>query len=224
MEKHVNDEIKDLIEQTKHEDVTERRYAFEDLAEMNDPSLVDVFIEGLSDDSTAVKEVALDAIIDLKSPESISKLIELLRIENVPVRNASVEILNSIASVNSSPLIDILSDKDDDVVKFIADILICNVDKITFSEDDVEKIKDLLNHNNQNVAGACSELLAQARPKNIVTYLEEKEVINEGWIQYSVLHILKDCDNEAFEGALEIISTKYKTPESELIAKKNARS
>ncbi len=216
----MNEEITNLLEQLKSNDEVERRYALEDLSDLNDPGLVDIFIKYLSDPSTGVKEISIDALLNLKSEESVVKLIELLKSEDVPLRNASIEVLNEIAAINSSALIKALTDSDEDSLKFVLDILISNTDQISFAECEILTIKNLLGHTNQNVVGASSELLASIAPHDVTTYLEEMKIIQNGWVQYSVLHILKDKDQDAFSKALSLITNNYKTQESELIARK----
>ncbi len=216
----MSENIQDLAKQLESEDPVDRRYALEDMCDLEDNQCIPYFIDSLKDSNTSVKEVAIDALINLKSKESLAHLINILKSEDFSYRNAAIEVLNSISYIDSKTVINSLSDPDPDILKFLLDIIICNITKIDFTKEEIESISLLLNHKNENVAGACSELLANARPNEIIQILETANVVKTGWIQYSVLHTLKENHLESFKTALDLITKKYKTQESELILKK----
>ncbi len=80
-------------------------------------------VQHLQSANLGIQEAAEAALRAIRGAEVVDRLIPLLRIEHVPVRNAAMDILREIASDNVLSLIKLLQDEDVDIRIFAADIL-----------------------------------------------------------------------------------------------------
>lgn len=204
----MNEEILALL---ASEDPACRRAALEEMMEDNPKDHLQHFLKHLKDESVGVQEVCIDALIDIKSSDSIGQLIDNLYTENVPLRNASQEILSKISHVDIDQMLEHLY-KDDDVSKFILDSLVLNIANINFTTEHITYIKEGLQSSNDNIVGATIEILGELNNEEAWNVLFEECKKENEWIQYSVLKTLSAKAPERIEKLYDDILQHHQTP------------
>ncbi|MDQ8204709.1 HEAT repeat domain-containing protein [Pelagicoccus sp. SDUM812003] len=116
-------DLNTLLKGLKHEDETERIYAAEDLAHLQDDTAIDPLIKQFErDDSIAVREAINQALLTFDSPLLVERVCDWLYSGAAATRNAAVRLLQSKGERNCSFLESLYSsERDADIRKFIVD-------------------------------------------------------------------------------------------------------
>lgn len=112
-----------LIGDLASTDESTRRFAVEDLGDTRDPRLVQSLFSMLEDESAAVREAAVEALVRIGGEETVLAVLPALRSDNAPLRNDACVILQRIGEPAIQHLSQLLSDEDKDVRKFAVDVL-----------------------------------------------------------------------------------------------------
>ncbi len=111
-----------LIQELQADDEIKRRWAARDLAAY--PQAVPALLEALQKDhSHPVCEAIFDSLGQIGGDEVVSGLIEVLRSEDAFLRNAAIEVLQSMPDMVALHIIELLNDRDSDIRIFAIDIL-----------------------------------------------------------------------------------------------------
>lgn len=140
---NLKSEIEIIINST---DADERRIAAESIIDAGefDQQIISTFVDCLSDSDKGVADSCirgLQNVPDELKKFTSQKLSELLKSNNISVRNAASDLLISYGSEAVSSLVNLLKEKDDDAKKFAIDILGLISDASTLDEM-LELIKD----------------------------------------------------------------------------------
>ncbi|BCB96453.1 hypothetical protein JZK55_13750 [Dissulfurispira thermophila] len=182
--------IKKLIQRLGDNDPVIRRRVAEELSE-GDERAIYPLIKSLSDENAGVQDAAMRSLISIgQSNEYFGEIVgymvlPLLR-ENSYLRNTALIILTSLDGVVVPLLYPLLKDKDDDVRKFVIDLM-----------GDIKKgvepsmIMPLLNDHNANVRAAAAKSLGLLGYRDAIPELI-KAIKDEEWVCFSVLDALGD--------------------------------
>lgn len=108
--------IDTLIQQLKQGDERQRRYAARDLAAFPSAVVVDALCARLVEEtSRAVQEAIVLALIGIGGEAVVKRVSTLLRSQDAHVRNAAVEILQSLGTEARETVSELLEDPDPDV-------------------------------------------------------------------------------------------------------------
>lgn len=215
----MNEEILTLL---NSEDSSCRRAALEEMMEESPKENLNHFLKYLADENVGVQEICIDALISLKSKESIKQLIDNLYTENVPLRNASQEILSQISHVDIDQMLEHLY-KDDDVSKFLLDSMLLNINNINFTKEHINYIKEGLQSSNDNIVGTTIEILGELNNEEAWNVLFEECKKENEWIQYSVLKTLSLKAPEKIDKLYQEILQHHQTPSVTMFMKTMAK-
>lgn len=117
---------KELENLLRHKDVEVRRQAVKNLQkEVDDPfTLIPILIKSLEDEDWRVRKTAVEVLLDIKGEMVIKGLINTLyREDNANARNSAIEALVALGPQATDYLIEEFKGPNEDVKKFIVDIL-----------------------------------------------------------------------------------------------------
>jgi HEAT repeat protein len=105
-------------------DEAERIYAAEDIGYLNGPDGVLALLERLGkEDSRTVRDAIFQALIRIDADAAIEGAVQLLRSDDVQIRNQAVEILRHKGSRSVPFLNKVMQDGDKDIRKLVLDVL-----------------------------------------------------------------------------------------------------
>lgn len=151
----------------------------------------------LTNANLGVQEAADKAIRKIGGTESVAAVIPLLRSDDAPQRNLSMDILRQIGCQDLDTLIQLLKDVDPDIRIFIADILGSTQNSVV-----VEPLCDaLLNDSEVNVRYQAAVSLGElAQPK--AARCLNQALADEEWVQFAVIEALMKVRDESSLTAL----------------------
>lgn len=148
--------IDTLIDELTSDDESTRRFAVEDLGSLRDPQVVQPLFSMLEDESAAVREAAIEALVCIGGEETVLTVLPALRADNAPLRNDACLILQRIGNPAITHLAQLLTDEDKDVRKFAVDVL-----AVIGTTSAQEAITRSLRDTDINVAIAAAEALGR---------------------------------------------------------------
>jgi HEAT repeat protein len=153
----------------------------------DDRSLLPLIFEALGDDSWRVRKEAAEIFLSLPEAGNLTRgVIELLHAqENAGLRNAAVEILSRLGRQAVPSLIEKLSSKDQDVRKFVLDILGEIGDQTS-----IPAMLPALRDRDGNVRAAAAENLGKLRASQAVPILLEAMKEEDLWFRFTALEAL----------------------------------
>lgn len=162
------------------QDEETRRRALTELREQSFKEARDLLFFAMGDESWRVRKEAVDVFIALNPDETdIELLLELLRNqENAGLRNSAAEAVGRIGSLATAPLIRLMGDNDEDVRKFVIDVM-----GVIGSTEFVPALLSALGDPDVNVASAAAEHLGNIGDNRAVPDLI-KTVINNDSILF----------------------------------------
>jgi HEAT repeat protein len=152
-----------------------------------DSSLLPLILEALGDDSWRVRKEAVEIFLSLSEAGNLARaIIELLHAqENAGLRNAAVEVLVRIGRQAIPYLIEELPSKDQDVRKFVLDILGEIGDPAA-----IPAMLPALGDSDGNVRTAAAENLGKLRATQAVPFLLQAMKGADLWFCFTVLEAL----------------------------------
>jgi HEAT repeat protein len=163
-------------------DVSQKYAAAAALAE-GDERAIYPLIKALSDESPAVQEAAMQALIKIGGEVAAYMTLPVLR-KGAAQRNAALVVLKELGAKSVPLLYDLLRDLDDDMRKFALDLLGDIKEGVQ-----MDKIAPMLNDKNPNVRASAARALGCLGDKNAVSYIESA-LKDEEWVAFSALEAL----------------------------------
>jgi len=191
-----------LIETLCGSDPSERRLACEEIAGLRQSDeFVPALVTALGDRDHGVSEAAMNALMEIGGRAVAVAVAPLLRDREARLRNRAIEILICTGSEAAPLMTEMLSDPDDDVVKFAVDILGGIKDA-----SPAPAVASLLTHPNANVRGAVVLYMGRVRPYGAAAYITEALGDTEQWVRFSAVEALGLLgDIRYLEPLLEIV-------------------
>ncbi|MFK4763228.1 HEAT repeat domain-containing protein [Desulfobaculum sp. SPO524] len=151
----------------------------------------------LLSDNLGLQEAADMALRKLGGVETAEAVIPLLRSDDAPVRNLSMDILREIAGEAMSSLTKLVHDEDPDIRIFVSDIL-----GSSGSSQAVSPLGDMLLKDPEvNVRYQAAVSLGELQLKHGAKYLNQA-LKDEEWIQFAVIEALAKVREDSSIGAL----------------------
>jgi len=111
-----------LIKQLQSDDIQQRRWAARDLTDY--PGIENTLLEAIKTETEHVVRESIFASLQQIGGESVvSGLIDILRSEDAELRNAAIEVLQTMPKGVALHIVELLNDRDSDVRIFAIDIL-----------------------------------------------------------------------------------------------------
>jgi HEAT repeat protein len=153
--------------------------------EENCVEVVEALAELLTTNHLGIQEAADSSLRKIGGKETVRAVLPLLRSDEAPVRNLSMDILREVGNQDLSSIIELIHDDDADIRIFIADIL-----GSTDSLLAVEPLCDaLLKDPEVNVRYQAAVSLGELRMEEAAPCLNNA-IRDEEWVQYSVIEAL----------------------------------
>ncbi len=178
-----------------------RRDACESLEESRGTEYIQDLVTVLEDEDLSVREAALNALASIGGTHVAEAVLPVLRSEDVAIRNMGIEILEQLGRDAMEPVSALLTDTDDDVVKFAVDIL----SKI--EDERVGKVlTTLIDHKNPNVRASVALCLGKTNAPTAVPTLLKALGDSEEWVRFSAIEGLGLLEDKgAMDALLNII-------------------
>jgi HEAT repeat protein len=172
----VSAKLKEIVSNLHSSDESDRCYAIEDLKEVNDPKIVDYLIDALKDPSVRVRETATDVLVLVGGNGVAEGVASLLESEEVPIRNAAIEILEKMGPAALNTLETCMESSSIDVRKFAIDTVgkILNQTKFDSHEPKPRIFSVLIDRlwaSNANISGAAAEALGLSKDDSVIAPL-----------------------------------------------------
>lgn len=151
----------------------------------------------LLSDNLGLQEAADMALRKLGGVETAEAVIPLLRSDDAPVRNLSMDILREISGQAMSSLMNLVHDEDPDIRIFISDILGSSDSTQAVSALGEMLLKDPEVNVRYQAAVSLGELQLKAGAKYLNQALKDEE-----WIQFAVIEALAKVRDDSSIGAL----------------------
>ena len=153
---------------------------------------VPLLVKLLISENLGVQEAAEYALRRIRGPEVVNALIPLLRSDEAPIRNISMDILREIGKDSIKPLKNLLLDDDPDLRIFIADILgsTANIEAMTALSE------ALLRDPEVNVRYQAAMSLGNLGFPEAATALNQA-LNDEEWVQFSIIEALTKIRSES---------------------------
>lgn len=146
---------------------------------------VEVLAELLMTNHLGIQEAADSSLRKIGGKETVRAVLPLLRSDEAPVRNLSMDILREVGNQDMPSLVELIHDEDADIRIFIADILGTTDNLLA-----VEPLCDaLLKDPEVNVRYQAAVSLGELRMEEAAPCLN-KAINDEEWVQYSVIEAL----------------------------------
>jgi len=197
---HTN-RLNKLLRDLDSDDASKRRYAAEAMTE-GDERVIYPLIKALRDENFGVQDAAMRSLMEIKKESTAYMILPLLR-EDSFLRNTAIIILKEIGNI-AVPLFRILlKDKDDDVRKFILDLIY----EIEYCDYPDEIVTMLADDSNANVRASAAKALGKLKYKEAIPYLV-RALHDEEWVCFSALEALIDFkDSVSILSILELLNS-----------------
>lgn len=147
--------------------------------------VVETLAELLMTNHLGIQEAADSSLRKIGGKETVRAVLPLLRSDEAPVRNLSMDILREVGNQDMTSLIELIHDEDADIRIFIADILGTTGNLLAVEPLCEALLKDPEVNVRYQAAVSLGELrLAEAAP------CLNKAIDDEEWVQYSVIEAL----------------------------------
>lgn len=179
------DEIEVFIEQLKSDNLNTRRIAAEFLGQSGDPRSIKALINALGDPAWQVRNACVESLIFIQEKWSIQPLVDLLKNEDVSVRNSAMTALSHMGNEVAEPLSKLLDDEVEDTRIFAANTL-GNLGSRKAVEPLIKKLDD----EDPNVQYAVIEALGKiGDSKASIPLIKTLEKVEE-WDAYPIIAAL----------------------------------
>lgn len=183
--------IEDMLKNIKSDDSYTRHEAVQGLGGTNDIRAIQALIGLLKDDDVAIREGAINSLINIGGEDVARGVVDYLRISDSPLlRNTAVEILVQLGSSSMPVLTPLLKDKDDDILIFALDIIGRIFDKV--DKNIISEIIPLLKHKNPNIRASAAKTLGFLRndisAKPLLNLLDDDK--EEEWVRFSAVEAI----------------------------------
>ena len=186
---HTN-RLNKLLRDLDSTDASKKRSAAEAMTE-GDERVIYPLIKALRDENFGVQDAAMRSLMEIKKESTAYMILPLLR-EDSFLRNTAIIILKEMGKI-AVPLFRILlTDKDDDVRKFVLD-LIYEIEYCDYPEEIVAMLTD---DSNANVRASAAKTLGKLKYKESIPHLEHA-LQDEEWVCFSALEALSDFKDSA---------------------------
>lgn len=182
----------DILKNLSSDDSSEIREAAFTAGRDGIKSAVPALVKLLESRNLGVQEAAEYALRQIRGPEVVNALIPLLRSDEAPLRNMSMDILREIGKDSIAPLKSLLVDDDPDIRIFISDIL--------GSTEDISAMEGLcealLRDPEVNVRYQAAMSLGNLGFPAAATALNQA-LQDEEWVQFAVIESLTKIRSES---------------------------
>ncbi|MBW1730167.1 MAG: HEAT repeat domain-containing protein [Deltaproteobacteria bacterium] len=204
--------IADLLKHLNSEDATDRRYAAEDLGDLNHPAAIPALIKALEDPVVAVREAAVDSLITIGGKDVCEQVIPLLGSDDAWLRNYATEILEQIGVDAVEGVRKLCESPSSDIRKFALDVL-GKIGELT-DVDAFEEIAARLDDENVNVAAAAAEALGRIGDPAAIPILADY-VYSSPWLQCNVIHAIYQIGGDGARQVIENIDPEKLSSEAQ---------
>lgn len=178
--------------------------------ENNCVEAVELLAELLQANHLGIQEAADSSLRKIGGKETVRAVLPLLRSDDAPVRNLSMDILREVGSQDMPSLIELVHDDDADIRIFVTDIL-GSTDNVLAVESLCEA---LLKDPEVNVRYQAAVSLGELGKPEAAPCLN-KAMQDEEWVQYSVIEALTkighassvDALVKALDGASDLVAS-----------------
>jgi len=199
----------DIIRQLSSSDPTEVREAAFAAAEGRVEEAVPALAGLLRSSNLGVQEAADMALRKIGGGGAVAAVIPLLRSDEAPVRNLSMDLLRALSGQDLPTVIKLLHDEDPDIRIFASDILGACDNTMAVAPLCEAMLKDPEVNVRYQAAVSLGEL---GRPEAVRSL--NQALADEEWVQYSVIEALAKIRDDSSVGAL--VSAMHKS--SDLVA------
>lgn len=189
-------------------------------------SMVDHLVAGLLDSSEVVSEMAAMSILNIANSEVVKKLVTMIDVEDVPLRNRVQYILKLIGNRNCESIMGLIESKVERERLFGLEVLVELHKKNPYPKSILPKIDAILvSENNENIFAVAAELYGTVGGVEYYDRLLELAMERKGWVEYSILvMMLKQGGNEGRALLKKYYDQGCFTEESRLLIEKILRS
>ncbi len=198
-------DIKEILELVNSNDISDIRIGLEELGETRSTEYIDIFYSNLLSGNVSIREVCVDYFVKLLDPDVYPRMIKLLSLEDVPLRNAASEILTKTSHIAPEVITTYLWEYDDDVNKFLLDTLNDNSSLMCVDPAACEIISQGMSSENENIVGVVVELLTKFGNEAIWEDLITDSLTADGWVQYSILTSAKLHNPRVIKRFFEVV-------------------
>lgn len=211
----MNEKLNSLVENLKNPDEVERKYAVQDIADLEDPQGVSYLLPCLEDPSITVREAAVDALIQLGGSSTCEAVFPCLSSENVSLRNYACEVLQNIG-INSVPVLveQGLKSENLDVLKFSLDIL-GKIKGLSLKEtpDAIHGIGKHLSDQHENISIAAAEALGMIADPDAIPLLISA-ISGPLWIQCAIVQAIAQVGGQNALNSLKSLDPQKLDPQA----------
>jgi HEAT repeat protein len=186
-----------IIKQLSSTDPTEIREAAFAAAEGKVEEAIPVLANLLRSSNLGVQEAVDMALRKIGGGRAVAAVIPLLRSDDAPVRNLSMDLLRALGSQDLPAIIKLLHDDDPDIRIFASDILGACDNPMAVAPLGEAMLKDP----EVNVRYQAAVSLGDLGRSEAVRYLNQA-LADEEWVQYSVIEALAKIRDDTSVGAL----------------------
>lgn len=187
-----------LLEELNSPAPAVRREAAKTLGNIGERSAIPALIDRLADGDPDVEEAAIESLSKIRGREVAVRLIPMLAIEHVVMRNRAIQLLRVVGADAPEIIVRLLEDGDRDQRIFCADIL----GSINIGGA-VKALISALHDSDANVRATAADSLGKLRATVAVKPLL-KQLHDDEWVQYSVVQSLANIgDRSAIDPLLE---------------------
>ncbi len=187
----------ELLKQLAGDDVEAIRDAAYTAADEQCEEAVELLAEQLKSRNLGVQEAADMALRRLGGSRTVQAILPLLRSDEAPVRNLSMDILREVGSQDFNALVALLHDDDADIRIFSSDILGATGNVLAVPA----LCEALLKDPEVNVRYQAAVSLGNMASKEAAACLN-KAMNDEEWVQFAVIEALTKIRDESSVGAL----------------------
>ncbi|HEY6839177.1 MAG TPA: HEAT repeat domain-containing protein, partial [Geobacteraceae bacterium] len=180
-------ELEILTEQLRSPDEETRRLAVVGFSGYPFEQVKDALFSAMGDESWRVRKEAVDTLLAIPfTPDIAEALIQMLRSQdNAGMRNSAVETLERLGGIALPTLSSYIDDDDQDVRKFVIDIM-----GVVCDPDTVPLLIKALSDPDPNVCAAAAENLGKIGDARSMPYLLRALEKPELWLRYAILEAL----------------------------------
>jgi HEAT repeat protein len=174
-----------LLRDLNCDDSSKKRSAAEAMTE-GDDRVIYPLIKALRDENFGVQDAAMRSLMEIKKESTAYMVLPLLR-EDSFLRNTAMIILKEMGGIAVPLFRMLLKDKDDDVRKFILDLIY----EIEYCDYPDEIVAMLIDDSNANVRASAAKTLGKLKYKEAIPHLVHA-LQDEEWVCFSALEALTD--------------------------------
>lgn len=187
-----------LVELLGSPDSHDRRDACVEIGVSGRAEYIPELVSALKDEDLGVKEAAINALTAIRGSKVAEAVIPLLKSEDAALRNIGIEILGGLGADGLGPMLTLLGDPDDDVVKFAVDIIA----GIEDAAGAASALLPLLSHRNPNVRASVALCLGRTKATGAAEFIAKALSDSEEWVRFSAIEGLGLLEDRAALGAL----------------------